>query len=227
MSLDLTAEAAGAEDVAVIGVAGDAKGARSKRVVAGAGNCGTRVKSPAGYSTSDAPPPGGALAKIRGAAQFKIDTARLKSAWRANSIGRVALLAVCSYVLCTGAAYFFLMQPLSTKLHEVKEQKSILHDYVVIQQAGAAIGAFKDGLMTGDQRLTVMSEVNQMAESSGVKIVGDPDLLLRRAVSPELRGVPGQASRQGHVPRDGPLPVTSRELFEVRSRGGGRDQIRD
>jgi Tfp pilus assembly protein PilO len=34
--------------------------------------------------------------------------------------------------------------------------------------------------MTGDQRLTVMSEISEMAEASGVRITGDPELLLGR-----------------------------------------------
>jgi Tfp pilus assembly protein PilO len=87
-------------------------------------------------------------------------------------------------MLAVGSSFFFIMQPASKRLHEVRAQKDILHDYMVITQAGAAIGAFKDGLMKGDQRLTVMSEVAQMAEVSGVRIIGDPELLLGR----EARG---------------------------------------
>lgn len=179
-SLVPTSEAASVDDIEVIDVPGDVGGNVKKKAVPGNG---TSRKSRAGYSESEAPAAGGVLSKVRGVARFKVDAASLKKAWQANSIGRVALLAVCVCSLSVGAAYFFLMQPMSAGLHKVKEQKSILHDYAVIQQAGAAIGAFKDGLMTGDQRLTVMSEVNQMAESSGIKMVGDPELLLRRAVS--------------------------------------------
>ena len=87
---------------------------------------------------------------------------------------------VCVYALAVGSAYFLLVRPMTVRLHMVQEQKNRLHDYVVIQEASAAINAFKDGLMTGDQRLTVMSEVRLMAEGSGVKIMGDPDLLLAR-----------------------------------------------
>jgi Tfp pilus assembly protein PilO len=172
------------------------------------------------------------LAKARGLAQFKIDSTSLKTAWRANPIGRVALLAVCGYALCVGAACFFLMQPLSTRLHEIKEQKSILHDYVVIQQAGAAISTFRDGLMTGDQRLTVMSEVNQMAESSGVKIVGDPELLLRRAVSAKFVEYPVRLRVRGTFHEMGgflsllessPRFVLVEEV-EIRSEVGSRDR---
>ena len=191
-----------------------------------------RAGSAAGNSGSDAPVAGGALAKVRGLAQFKIDSTSLKTAWQANPIGRVALLAVCGYALCAGAAYFFLMQPLSMGLHKVKEQKNILHDYVVIQQAGAAIGSFKDGLMTGDQRLTVMSEVNQMAESSGVKIVGDPDLLLRRDLSADFVDYPVRLRVRGTFHEMGDflslLESSSRfvlmEEVEIRSEVASKDR---
>ncbi len=136
-----------------------------------------------GESECDEPVAPRGLAKLRGMTHFSVDSDRLRTAWRAHSLARIAFLSVSICVLAVGSAYFLVMEPLSTRLHEVREQKSMLHDYMVIQQADAVIGAFKDGLMTGDQRLTVMSEVRLMAEGSGVKIVGDPDLLLRRDVS--------------------------------------------
>ncbi|MFH1689123.1 MAG: type 4a pilus biogenesis protein PilO [Candidatus Eisenbacteria bacterium] len=214
VSLDPIAETAGADDIEVIGAASSVAG------------------SAAGDSESDAPVAAGGLTKVRGMLQFKVDAASLKASWRANSIGRVALLAVCGYALCVGAAYFFLMQPLGTNLHKVKEQKSILHDYAVIQQAGAAIGSFKDGLMTGDQRLTVMSEVNQMAERSGVKIVGDPDLLLRRDISSDFVEYPVRLRVRGTFHEMGNflslLESSARfvlvEEVEIRSEVGSRDR---
>jgi hypothetical protein len=128
----------------------------------------------------DEPKPAGKLDKVRSIARISVDTDKLRHMWRGSSVGRTALLAVIVYMLAVGSSFFFLMQPASTRLHEVKGQKDILHDYMVITQAGAAIGTFKDGLMTGDQRLTVMSEVTQMAEASGVRVIGDPELLLGR-----------------------------------------------
>lgn len=139
----------------------------------------------------------GGLAKLRGLVQFSVDPDWLRKAWRAHSLGRVALLAILVYAITSGSAYFFLMQPLSTRLHQVKTQKSLLHDYMVIQEAGAAIGTFKDGLMTGDQRLTVMSEVNLMADGSGVTLIGDPDLLLRRDVSGNIVEYPIRLRAKG------------------------------
>ena len=162
------AENAGAEDVA------DAENAEADNEEAD----GTD-----GDPESDAPDASERASKLSGMPQFKINPDWLKGIWRANSLARIAFMSVAVCVLAAGSAYFFVMQPLSIRLHEVREQKGVLHDYMVIQQADAAIGAFKDGLMTGDQRLTVMSEVKLMAEVSGVKMVGDPDLLLRRDVS--------------------------------------------
>lgn len=188
-SVEAAAQLPGADDVEIVGVSSsdadavDGEHAEDADGVVVIGDSAGTEETATDESGGDAPAASGPLAKMRGLGQFTISSAQIKAAWRANSLGRVALMAVAGYVLCVGAAYFFLMQPAGVKLHKVQEQKSILHDYVVIQQAGAAIGSFKDGLMTGDQRLTVMSEVNQMAERSRVKIVGDPDLLLRRDIS--------------------------------------------
>ena len=136
-----------------------------------------------GEADSEATKDSSGRTELGSPARFNVDFDWLRKAWRAHSLGRVALLAILIYAITSGSAYFFLMQPLSTELHRVKAQKGLLHDYMVIQQASAAIGTFKDGLMTGDQRLTVMSEVKLMAEGSGVTLIGDPDLLLRRDVS--------------------------------------------
>ena len=196
VSLDPAAETSNADDIEIVGDApgvADTAGAEGTDDVDGAVVvCGTADDTTAAGNDpeSDAPAETGPPSKVRRLGQLKIDTRKLKAAWRANSLGRIALMAVCGYVLCVGAAYFFVKQPLSTDLHRMKEQKNILHDYVVIEEASAAISSFKEGLMTGDQRLTVMSEVNQMADESGVKIVGDPDLLLSREISPNLVDTP-------------------------------------
>ena len=136
-----------------------------------------------GDSEDDGSTEASRLEKIRSLAHFRVDTKWLRAAWNSHSLGRIALIAVLVYAVTAGSAYFFVLQPLSTRLHTVREQKNILHDYAVIEEAGAAISDFKEGLMTGDQRLTVMSEVNLMAEASGVKLIGDPDLLAKRAGS--------------------------------------------
>jgi len=140
----------------------------------------------AGESEVDEPAASRKVAKIRSLGLLRIDSDRLRASWRANTLGKTAVLVVCVYALAVGSVHFLIMQPMSRRLHLVQEQKSLLHDYVVIERADAAIGEFKDGLMTGDQRLTVMSEVRLMAEGSGVKIMGDPDLLLARDVSGHL-----------------------------------------
>jgi len=133
-----------------------------------------------GDSEDDGSTEASRLEKIRSLAHFRVDTKWLRSAWNSHSLGRIALLAVLVYAVTAGSAYFLVLQPLSTRLHTVREQKNILHDYAVIEEAGAAISEFKEGLMTGDQRMTFMSEVNLMAEASGVKLIGDPDLLAKR-----------------------------------------------
>lgn len=185
VSLDPTAEATDAEDVerceaasCVADSDGDEDAAGAEEV-----DAANETDSTDGDPESDEPVAPGGLAKLRGMAWFSLDSDRLRAAWRAHSLARTASLSIFICALVVGSGFFFVMHPLSTRLHEVREQKSMLHDYVVIQQADAAIGAFRSGLMTGDQRLTVMSEVRLMAEGSGVKIAGDPDLLLKRDIS--------------------------------------------
>jgi len=151
--------------------------------------------APEGEPAEDGDP--GRPGKLSGFGQFKVDPEWLRKMWSASTIGRVAVAGIAVYSLVIAGAYFFLLQPASKQLHEFREQKNVLHDYVVIQQAGAAIGSFKDGLMTGDQRLTVMSEVKMMAEGSGVRIVGDPELLLKREVSGRFAQYPVKLKVRG------------------------------
>ncbi len=181
--------AAGTEGAADAEGAGDAESAADAEGAAGTegGENAVGAEDPdevaVGESDVDEPAAGRKAGKVRRLALLRIDSDRLRASWRANTLGKTAILVVCVYALAVGSAYFLIRQPMSARLHRVQEQKSVLHDYVVIQRADVAIGAFKDGLMTGDQRLTVMSEVRLMAEGSGVKIMGDPDLLLARDVS--------------------------------------------
>jgi len=175
-----------AESAADAEGAGDAESAADAEGAAGTegGENAVGAEDPdevaVGESEVDEPVAGRKAGKVRRLALLRIDSDRLRASWRANTMGKTAILVVCVYGLAVGSAYFLIRQPMSARLHRVQEQKSVLHDYVVIQRADVAIGAFKDGLMTGDQRLTVMSEVRLMAEGSGVKIMGDPDLLLAR-----------------------------------------------
>jgi hypothetical protein len=127
----------------------------------------------------------------------RVDSGLVKRLWRANSLGRIALTCVALFAVLVTSAYFLLMQPADRRLHEVSEAKSLLQDYAVIQQAGATVGSFKDGLMVGDQRLTVLSEVNLMAEGAGVRIVGDPELLLRRDLSGHFSEYPVRLRLKG------------------------------
>ena len=150
-----------------------------------------------GDSEDDGSTEASRLEKIRSLAHFRVDTKWLRAAWNSHSLGRIALIAVLVYAVSVGSAYFFVLQPLSTRLHTVREQKNILHDYAVIEEAGAAISDFKEGLMTGDQRMTVMSEVNLMAEASGVKLIGDPDLLSKREGSGYLVEYPVRLRMKG------------------------------
>lgn len=183
--IDPTLENADTEDTELCVVAPCAADGEGAEDAAGAENADAvdETDDIDGALESDEAVGSGGVSKLRGMAHFRIDSDRLKGIWRAHSLARIAFLSVFVCALTVGSAYMFMMQPLSRGLHDVREQKGLLHDYMVIQQAGAAIGSFKDGLMTGDQRLTVMSEVRLMAEGSGVKIVGDPDLLLSRDVS--------------------------------------------
>lgn len=114
----------------------------------------------------------------------------LRELWQQAAVWKIAIAAVVVYALTVNAGYFLLLKPNSDRLRGVKETKELLHDFNVIEECSAAMSSFQDGLMNGDQRLTVMSEVQLMATEAGVKVIGDPDLLSPRDVSSVVKEYP-------------------------------------
>jgi hypothetical protein len=130
-------------------------------------------------AVEDAPRPAGRLSMV----SARVSPEKLRRAWKTGSVGKTALVAAMVYMAVAGAFYFLAFRPVGSRFERLSQELEVLHDYMVIDQANAALSIFSDGLMRGDQRLTVMSEFSLMAEESGVRIVGDPELLLPREVS--------------------------------------------
>lgn len=156
----------------------------------------------------------------------------LKKLWHMGSVGKAALVAAVVYVALCGAFYVFLFQPAETRVRRLTEELGVLHDFLVIDQANAALERFSDGLMEGDQRLTVMSEFKLMAEMAGVRIVGDPELLLPREVSKLVTEYPVRLRFKGTYHEigeflsllEGSPRFVQIEEVEIFSEAGSRDR---
>jgi hypothetical protein len=127
----------------------------------------------------------------------KLVPGKLGTPLRASSVGKAAIMSAVIYLVVAGAFYGVLFKPAGARVERLSGELSVLHDYLVIEQANAALAGFKDGLMKGDQRLTVMSEFKVMAESAGVRIVGDPELLVPRSVSKTVSEYPVRLRLKG------------------------------
>jgi Tfp pilus assembly protein PilO len=127
----------------------------------------------------------------------RLSPEHLNRAWRVSSVGKASIVAVVVYAVVAGAFYFLLFQPTSSRHQRLKSELGVLHDYMVIEQANAELSEFRNGLMDGDQRLTVMSEFKLMAENAGVRIAGDPELMMPRSVSKVITEYPARLRIRG------------------------------
>lgn len=120
----------------------------------------------------------------------KVPVGGLKGLWQGSSVWRAAVLGTLIYLAFVNVGYFLFMKPIGERLAGLQDRASVLNDFAVIQESSAAIAQFTEGLMNGDQRMTVMSEVNVMAKDSGVRVMGDPELLLPREVTESITEYP-------------------------------------
>jgi hypothetical protein len=156
----------------------------------------------------------------------------LKRLWNMGSVGKAALVAVVAYAVLCGGFYVFLFRPAEARVTRLTEELGVLQDFLVIEQANAALERFNDGLMEGDQRLTVMSEFKLMAETAGVRIVGDPELLLPREVSELVTEYPVRLRLKGTYHEigkflsllEGSPRFVQIEEVEILSEAGSRDR---
>ncbi len=92
------------------------------------------------------------------------------------SVWRVAAIAVLTYVAAINLSYFFVLKPVWSQLDGLVSKKSIIQDFLVVRESASAVSEFRDALMRGDQRVTVMADLKELAEQAGLRVVDEPEL---------------------------------------------------
>jgi Tfp pilus assembly protein PilO len=113
------------------------------------------------------------------------------SAWR------VTAMAILTYVAAVNLSYFFVLKPIWSRLNVLVEKKGVIQDFLIVRESAAAVSGFKDGLMHGDQRMTVVAEFDDLAQEAGLRIVGEPGLLPPKEISKKLVEYPVEIDLRG------------------------------
>lgn len=163
----------------------------------------------------------GVLRKVMGPASSRGG----RSAWRVTAV------AILTYVVAVNLSYFLVLKPIWSRLNVLMEKKGVIQDFLIVRESAAAVSGFKDGLMHGDQRMTVVSEFEDLAREAGLRMNGEPGLMPPKELSKKLVEYPVEIDFRGTYHEAGhflslleasprcPL-VTDVEL--VSDEGGGR-----
>jgi Tfp pilus assembly protein PilO len=114
-----------------------------------------------------------------------------------HAVWKVAILSVLLYFATFNLSYFFIMKPVWQRLDGLVAKKAIIQDFLIVRESGSAITAFRDGLMRGDERVTVISELEQMATRAGLRLAGRPGLPGSREVSQRMTEYPIELRLRG------------------------------
>lgn len=112
-------------------------------------------------------------------------------AWRTGAV------AIIVYVAIVNAAYFFALRPAQVHLNQLCNEKTTIHDFFVVTESSEAVERFKGNLMRGDQRITVLSQLEQYARETGVRIIDEPSLLQTSELSENVGEHPIEMTLQG------------------------------
>ena len=131
-------------------------------------------------------------------ALLKRVTAPIVSLWSAQqTVWRLTTLSVVVYLFMLGLANFVVLRPARGRLIDIQRQTTTIQDYLVARESGSAIAGFKDALMSGDQRSSVIASIEGMAKSAGMKISGDPERLGPTRVSAHVVEYPIEIDLRG------------------------------
>jgi hypothetical protein len=103
---------------------------------------------------------------------------------------RIVALAIITYTVAVNLSYFFVLRPIWHRRDALVTQKTLLQDVELLATSRDVVAGFRDGLMRGDQRMTVISEIEAMAESAGLEIIGEPGLLADREIAKDMLEYP-------------------------------------
>lgn len=104
-------------------------------------------------------------------------------AGRAWALWRNAAIILLIYVVAVNLGYFLVLKPNWARLDELRANKMVMQDFLVVRESSAAVAGFRDEMMRGDQRMTIIAELEPMAREAGVRIIGEPTLLSPKEVS--------------------------------------------
>jgi Tfp pilus assembly protein PilO len=107
-----------------------------------------------------------------------------------GSVWKVVAAGVLIYVLAFAVSYFFVLKPAYAQLEEVVARKALIHDFLLFRESNTAVAEFRNALMQGDQRITVIAELEEMAREAGLEPVGEAKLPPASDVSKDIREYP-------------------------------------
>ncbi len=122
---------------------------------------------------------------------------RLGGGARPWTAWRIAAVAILIYVAAANLSYFLVLKPVWTRLDGVKGRKTIIEDFFVVRESSTAVAGFRDGLMKGDQRMTVITSLEQLASDAGAKVTEEPRLLPEIETSKRMAEYPLELTLRG------------------------------
>lgn len=144
---------------------------------------------------------------------------------------RIAAVAILIYVAAANLSYFVVLKPVWTRLDVLRDRKTIIEDFFVVRESSTAVAAFRDGLMKGDQRMTVITSLEQLAKDAGIRVSEDPKLLPESEISKRMVEYPIELTLRGEYHEIGEFLglvessqrflIVRRVTFEADEDGGG------
>ncbi|MBM3307880.1 MAG: type 4a pilus biogenesis protein PilO [Candidatus Eisenbacteria bacterium] len=114
-----------------------------------------------------------------------------------RSMWRTVAVAALTYIVAINLSYFLVLKPVWSRLNTLVEKKGVIQDFLVVRESAAAVSRFKDGLMRGDQRMTVVAEFEDLAQEAGLRMTGEPGLLQPREISKRIMEYPVEIDLRG------------------------------
>jgi len=123
-----------------------------------------------------------ALTKALGKARSLVDVR--------GSVWRVVAVGLAAYVLAFGISYFLVLKPAWARIDDVMTRKALIHDFLLFRESNTAVAEFRNALMQGDQRVTVVAELEEMAREAGLTPLGEAKLPPSKDVADEIKEYP-------------------------------------
>jgi Tfp pilus assembly protein PilO len=113
------------------------------------------------------------------------------------TLWKVLAVGVLAYVIAFGVSYYIVLKPAWAKLNEVTARNALIHDFMLFRESNTAVAQFRNALMEGDQRVTVVAELEQMAREVGLTPIGEAKLPPSKDVSDAIKEYPMELKFSG------------------------------